>query len=363
MPKKKIGLYKISSMIIGFTLFSCVAFAQKIVTGKVTNKTTREPLVGATVQVKGTKVATQTGPDGFFSIKAPKDNSILVISVIGFENTEMSTAGKTDVGEIALTISTTTLNDVFVTGYTSQRKRDITGSVSVVNVADMKQTPSGSTEALLQGQASGVTVFTTGQPGGPSVVQIRGITSSGNSAPLIIIDGVPESMHDINPNDIQSIQVLKDAGAAAISGVRGSNGVIIITTKRGSGKMKLTYDAYYGTQRRLGKSWNMASPTQTGLAKWAQAFNDGLTPSDPQYGNGATPVVPYYITPAGSPAGAPNTSLADYNLYTNHITLAAQNGNNWFNDIFKQGAPIMNHNLALSGGSGKSSYYRSEQLK
>ena len=210
---------------------------------------------------------------------------------------------------------------------------------------------------MLQGQASGVTVFTTGAPGGASVVQIRGITSSGNSAPLVIVDGVPGSMHDINPNDIQSIQVLKDAGAAAIYGVRGSNGVIIITTKRGGGQIKVSYDAYYGVQMRLSKSWDMASPTQTGVAKWAQAFNDGLTPSHPQYGSGAAPVVPYYITPAGAPQGAPNTSLSDYNLYNNHITLAAQNGNNWFNDIFHKSAPIMNHNISLSGGTGKSSYF------
>jgi TonB-linked SusC/RagA family outer membrane protein len=350
MPKKK------NVLLIGFLLFACATFAQKTITGKVINNSTKQPIPGATVQVKGTKVAQQTNPDGFFSINAPKDNITLVVSVVGFETIEIKAEGKSDVGEIALAIATTTLNDVFVTGYSSQRKRDITGSVSVVNVADMKQTPSGSTEALLQGQASGVTVFTTGQPGGASVVQIRGITSSGNSAPLVIIDGVPESMHDINPNDIQSIQVLKDAGAAAIYGVRGSNGVIIITTKRGAGSIKVSYDGYYGTQRPLSKGWDLATPTQTGVAKWAQAFNDGLTASDPQYGNGPTPVLPYYITPAGAAQGAPNTSLADYNLYTNHITLAAQNGNNWFKDIFHP-APIQNHNISVSGGSGKSSYF------
>ena len=282
---------------------------------------------------------------------------MLVITFVGFDRVEVPVAGKTAIGDVSLTPATVSLNQVVVTGYTSQRKRDITGSVSVVNVADLKQTPSGSTEGLLQGQASGVTVFTTGAPGGASVVQVRGITSSGNSAPLVIVDGVPGSMHDINPNDIQSIQVLKDAGAAAIYGVRGSNGVIIITTKRGGGQIKVAYDAYYGVQMRLSKSWDMATPTQTGVAKWAQAFNDGLTPSHPQYGNGPAPVVPYYITPAGAPQGAPNTSLSDYNLYNNHITLAAQNGNNWFNDIFHKSAPIMNHNISLSGGSGKSSYF------
>ena len=222
----------------------------------------------------------------------------------------------------------------------------------------MKQTPSGSTEALLQGQASGVTVFTTGAPGGASVVQVRGITSSGNSAPLVLVDGVPSSMHDLNSYDIESIQVLKDAGGAAIYGVRGSNGVIVITTRKGGGNARITYDGFIGSQQPLSKSWSLASPTQTGNAKWAQAFNDGLTPSDPQYGSGPTPVVPYYITPTGAPQGAPNTSPADYNLYNNHITLADQNGNNWFNDIFKP-ALIMNHNISLSGGTGKSTYFMS----
>src|SRR5258708_10160129 len=220
----------------------------------------------------------------------------------------------------------------------------------------LKKLQSGSAEALLQGQASGVTVYTTGHPGGAAVVQSRGITSSGNSSPLVIVDGVPGSMHDINANDIQSIQVVKDAGAAAIYGVRGSNGVIIITTKRGAGPVKVSYDAYYGTQRPLGKSWDLATPTQTGVAKWAQAFNDGLTASDPQYGSGPTPVLPYYITPSGAPQGAPNTSLANYSLYKNHITLADQNGNNWFKDIFKP-APIQNHNLSVSGGTRKSNFF------
>ncbi|MDE3211687.1 MAG: SusC/RagA family TonB-linked outer membrane protein, partial [Bacteroidota bacterium] len=355
--QNKIKPFKIYFIILFILVFSLPGLGQRVITGKVINSATQHPIIGATVQVRGTKLATQTGSDGSFSINVPARDHTLVITEVGFGNLEMDIQGKTELGALALTQVATTLNEVVVTGYTSQKVKDITGSVSVVNVADMKQTPSGSTEGLLQGQASGVTVFTTGAPGGSSVVQIRGITSSGNSAPLVIIDGVPGSMHDINPDDIQSIQVLKDAGAAAIYGVRGSNGVIIITTKKGGGKIKVSYDAYYGTQRRLAKSWDLATPTQTGVAKWAQFFNDGLTPSDPQYGNGPTPVVPYYITPTGAAQGAPNTSLADYNLYTNHITLAAQNGNNWFNDIFRPGAPIMSHNISLSGGSGKSSFY------
>jgi TonB-dependent starch-binding outer membrane protein SusC len=356
MPKKKTGLNKICCMMAGLLLLSCVAFAQRTITGKVINKVNQQPVANATVQVRGTVIATQTDAAGAFSIVVPKNNSELEITSVGFENFQLSVSGKTDLGEIQLSIATGNLNEVYVTGYTSQKKKDITGAVSIVNVSDMKQTVSGSTEALLQGQASGVTVNTTGAPGGASVVNIRGITSSGNSAPLVLIDGVPGSMHDINANDIQSVQVLKDAGGAAIYGVRGSNGIIVITTKRGLGNVKISYDGFVGSQQPLSKSWDLANPTQTGNAKWAQYFNDGLTPSDPQYGNGPTPVVPYYLTPTGAPQGAPNTDPADYNLYTNHITKAAQNGNNWFNDIFKP-ALIQDHNLSVSGGSGKSNYF------
>ena len=334
-------------------------FAQKIVTGRIINSTDKQPVADATIEINGSRTGgTKTNGDGTFSITAPRNNSVLVVTFVGFDMMEIPVSGRTSIGDVSLTPTNVSLNQVIVTGYSAQRKKDITGSVSIVNVADIKQTPTGSTEALLQGQASGVTVVTTGAPGGAASVQIRGITSPGNSQPLIIVDGVPGSMHDINPNDIQSIQVLKDAGAAAIYGVRASTGVIIITTRRGTGSIKVSYDAYYGTQRPLSKSWDLASPTQTGAAKWAQAFNDGLTPSDPQYGSGPTPVVPYYITPTGAPQGAPNTSLSDYNLYSNHITLADQNGNNWFKDIFKP-APIMSHNLSVSGGTGKSSFFMS----
>ncbi|HEV3326038.1 MAG TPA: SusC/RagA family TonB-linked outer membrane protein, partial [Puia sp.] len=356
MPKKMFGQRKSTFLVTLLLLLTSYVYAQNPVTGKVINKTDNTPIPGANVQVKGSTVITQTGVDGTFRIQLPKATGTLVITAVGFANLEVPATAGTPTGDIALTTAASTLNDVVVTGYTSQRKRDITGAVSVVNVADMKATPSGSTESLLQGQASGVTVTTTGQPGGNASVLIRGITSPGNSAPLILVDGVPELMHDINPNDIQSIQVLKDAGAAAIYGVRGSNGVIIITTKRGAGAVKVVYDAYYGTQRPLKKAWDLATPTQTGVAKWAMAFDDGLTASDPQYGKGPTPVLPYYITPAGAPQGAPNTSLADYSLYSNHITLADQSGNDWFHDIFKP-ASMQSHNISVSGGSGKSSFY------
>ena len=356
MPKKSNGLHQVGSLILVFLLCTAGAYAQSVVTGRVINKTDNSPVAGATIQLKGTSVITQTKTDGTFSIGVPGSKGTLVISAIGFATFEWPVTAGTPTGDIGLAASSSTLNDVVVTGYTSQRKKDIVGSVSVVNVTDMKANPSGSTESLLQGQAAGVTVFSTGQPGGNATVLVRGITSPGNSNPLILVDGVPELMHDINPNDIASLQVLKDAGATAIYGVRGSNGVIIITTKKGSGSVKISYDAYYGSQRPLSHSWDLATPTQTGNVKWAMAFDDGLKASDPQYGSGPTPVLPYYITPAGAAQGAPNTSLADYSLYTNHITLADQAGNNWFKDIFKP-ASMQSHNISVGGGTGKSSYF------
>jgi hypothetical protein len=168
---------KVGCMLFGLLLCGCIVMAQGKVTGKVINKSDNQPVPGATITLKSTRVIAQSGPDGGFSIQLTGNTGTLVFTAIGFVPLELPVTAGAAVGDVTLTASSTTLNDVVVTGYTAQRKKDITGSVSVVNVADMKATPSGSTEALLQGQASGVTVFTTGQPGGASVVQIRGITS------------------------------------------------------------------------------------------------------------------------------------------------------------------------------------------
>ena len=357
MPKRFPVLAKGGLLALFVCLFFGGAIAQKTVTGKVINSGDKQPVAGATVQVKNTNTISQTGSDGNFSIKVPSDTSSLLITVIGYEQLEFPTAGKIKLGDINLKSATATLNDVVVTGYSTQRKKDITGSVAVVNMANAKQVPSGSTESVLQGQAAGVTVINSGAPGGNSTVRIRGITSVGSSEPLVIIDGTPGSLHDVNVNDIESIQVLKDAGAASIYGVRGSNGVVIVTTKKGkSGKVQLSYDAYYGSQRPLSRGFNLANPTETGNALWREYLNDGLTPADKQYGNGPQPVVPDYITPYGAMEGDPRTDPSKYALYSNQITRANKAGTDWFHEIFKP-APVMNHNLAASGGGDKSSYY------
>ena len=338
-----------------FTLvFSSLVFAQTRVAGKVTGPDGK-PVFGATVAVKGTNIATTTTTDGSYAIQLPHNSNVLVFSYIGFEVSEVNVRGN-NVIDVAMKLQTTSLNEVVVTGYTAQRKKDITGSVSVVNVAQMKQTPVGTGEEALQGRAAGVTIITSGQPGAESDIRIRGITAFGNNSPLIIVDGVRASLHDINTNDIESMQVLKDA-SAAIYGVAGSNGVIIITTKRGrTGKAKVSYDGYYGVTTH-GNGYEMANTQEEANAIWLQQTNSGVaTPTHPQFGTGPTPVIPDYITPAGAMAGAPNTDPATYDLNSNQITKANKVGTNWYNEITRN-APMQSHNISVSAGSDKSSYY------
>lgn len=337
-------------------------FAQKVVTGKVTSSKDNQPLVSATVTVKGTTVATLTDANGNFTITMPSGKTRLIVSSIGYANTEVDASSGSV--SIALAESTSSLDEIVVTGYTSQRKKDLTGSVDVVNVTNLKSVPSGTTESLLQGQASGVTVINSGMPGGGSSVYIRGITSIGDVSPLVIIDGTPGSLHDLNVNDIESMQVLKDAGAAAIYGVRGSNGVIVITTKKGKmGTAKVHYDMYYGTQVPI-KGFDLANTQEFANVIWETYKNDGTAPSHPQFGNGTNPVIPDYIIPTGAHSGDPGTDPADYVLVVgaatgnNLITRADKKGNNWYNDIFSN-APIQSHNLSVSGGADKSNYYLS----
>ena len=357
--RKKRMLFRVGIMSI-LLLFSTTIFAQeKEITGKVTDATTGQPVAGTTVTVEGTTTGAQTDATGNFKIKVPQSNSRLVISSVGYEPKAVPLAGKSSV-DVALKATASTLNEVVVTGYSSQKKKDITGSVAVVNVSNMKQIPTGNVSQALQGQASGVTILSSGLPGGDVNVMVRGITSTGSSAPLVIIDGTPGELSNLNSNDIESIQVLKDAGAAAIYGVRGSNGVVVVTTKRGrSGKVKFTYDGYYGTQVPVkgGKNgFNIANTTETANAVQQSYLNDGLTPSNKQYGSGNTPVIPDYLIPTASFEGDPNTDPSTYALYSNQITRANKAGTDYFDEIF-QTAPIQSHNISASSGTDKSTFF------
>ncbi len=349
-------------MLILSMLLCTVAFAQKSITGKVTGPD-GQPVSGATVAVKGSNVATSTGADGTFVLTAPNEGT-LVISFIGYDVREIPVSGRTD-WNIALKERSSSLSEVVVTGYTSQAKKDITGSVAVVNTADLKSIPAANAESQLQGRASGVTVITDNRPGFGASVRIRGIGSFTGDAnnPLYVIDGVPaDGLGGINPNDIESMQVLKDASAASIYGARASAGVLVITTRKGrQGGAKVSFNSYYGTQNP-GDGFNLLNSQEMANLTWNAYKNAGQTPPATQYGGGATPVLPDYILPAGKKIGEVDESTYNLNLDdVNGSTLIAKAnkaGTDWY-DVITESAPIQNYNLAVSGGADRSRYMMS----
>lgn len=358
MPKKLTPAVKITVLLLCF-LFPALLFAQSSVSGTISSAKDQSPVSFATITVKGTKIATNSDAEGRFTINVPAGSNTLVISSVGFTDQEVPITGSTV--NVSMQESVSNLNEIVVTGYTTQRVKDITGSVAVVNVENMQQIPTGSPAQALQGQAAGVTVVSTGVPGGPVRVSVRGITSTGNSAPLVLVDGTPGSLDNLNVNDIASIQVLKDAGAAAIYGVRGSNGVVIVTTKRGtSEKVKVSYDGYYGVQIPIknGKNpFNIANTTETANAVYQSYINSGVEWKHKQYGsNPSGPVIPDYITPAGAMEGDPRTDPSQYSLYDNQITRANKQGTDWFDEIFDP-APIQSHNISMSKAADRSNFY------
>jgi TonB-linked SusC/RagA family outer membrane protein len=332
---------------------------QRTITGTVTTKD-GTPLVGASVTVVGQKTGETTGSDGKFSITVPSNAKTLRISYVGYQDQDVAIAGQNNIS-VSLQSTATNLNEVVVTGYGTQRKKDITGSVAVVDVTDMKKIPAGNAESLLQGQASGVTVTNSGVPGGGAAVRVRGITSLGSADPLYIVDGVQSSngLRDINPDDIESIQVLKDAGAAAIYGIQGSNGVVIVTTKKGHGTPTVNYDMYLGTQRPLsGNVFNLTDTKGYAQAIWNMETNSGITGTSRtgQFGQtGTSPTIPEYILPEAGKSGDSLTNPSTYDINNNQITKANQSGTDWFHEIFKP-AMIQNHTVTVSAGSDKSSY-------
>ncbi|MEO7766128.1 MAG: TonB-dependent receptor plug domain-containing protein [Ferruginibacter sp.] len=205
------------------------------ISGTVTNKA-NEPVQGATIMVKQSKKLTATDANGKFTVEA-NPGQTLVITNVGYESQEVVTRGAGNVS-VSLLSNISTMNDLVVVAYGTQKRKDITGSVAIVNMAETKKYSTSDVAQLLQGRASGVAVNSDGQPGATPSVRIRGIGTFGNSQPLYVIDGVQVGtvVRDFSPNDIESIQVLKDASAGALYGSAAANGVIIITTKQGKKK-------------------------------------------------------------------------------------------------------------------------------
>lgn len=351
-------------------------FAQgKKVSGKITNSANGQPIPGTTINIKGTKVGTVSDTEGAFTITVPNEKSVLVITSVGFEPVEISAEGRGFLA-IGLKEKLSALEEVVVTGYTTQKKKDLTGAVSVVNVSQMKAQPVASPVEALQGKATGVQIINDGAPGSTPQIRVRGFSTINNNDPLFVIDGVPYEgkLSWLNQNDIETMQVLKDASAASIYGARANNGVVIITTKKGhnGAPARVTFDTYIGTQAPRREAFpKMMNPTQfadylyasfNNLNDPAQAPGKGST-TGTNYGNGSTPVLPDYLL-AGKKTGhditAADADMAKYNYSRDsktfyQITKANQQGTNWFNEI-STNAPMQNYMLSVSGGGLNSNY-------
>ncbi|HTN36306.1 MAG TPA: TonB-dependent receptor [Arachidicoccus sp.] len=295
---------------------------QQAVTGKVTG-TDGNALAGVSIQIKGTNTGTISDADGHYALEA-KAGDVLQISFVGYADKTITLGAQTTL-DIVLEQEAGSLGDVVVIGFGTQKKKAVTGAISTVSAKDMENQQVTRFDDALRGRAAGVTVVqSSGQPGSAPTIRVRGVTSINNSDPLYVIDGITVDnggYESLNPDDIATITVLKDA-SAAIYGARASNGVVIVTTKKGmNGAPKFSYNGYYGIQNPI-KRVKLANAEQYATLRNQSLINDG---KDPAFDNPAQ---------YGS-------------------------GTDWQDVIFKKNTPMQNHNFSVSGGSDKGTYYAS----
>ena len=288
------------------------------------------PLLGATIRVKDGQTGTTTDFDGNFQIEVP-GNSVLLISYVGYKDREIAVRNRAVLEPIQLQTDDLMLEQVVVVGYGTQKKSDLTGAVSVVDAEALKQVSHSNISSMLEGKVAGVQITSDGQPGADPSVRIRGIGSFGSTAPLYVIDGVPmgTSIRDFSSNDIETIQVLKDASAAAIYGSRAANGVVIITTKRGQKDqpLKVDYNGYFGVDYIPNNVYDVMDADQ-----YSQYVGQACINSDTPIPGG------YHLDSA-----------------TGKYRFQDDTNTDWFKEVFKTGIR-QNHNVNLSGGGAHNTY-------
>ena len=336
MRKKLIFSVMLTMGVVGGLSFSpvpaiaAVSQAKTIkVSGQVVDQS-GESLIGATVRVKGTQGGSVTDMDGNFSLDVPS-NATLTVSYVGYKDREIAVRGRADLGQIQLESDSHMLEQVVVVGYGTQKKADLTGSVSIVNADELKRVSHSNISSMLEGKVAGVQITSDGQPGADPTVRIRGVGSFGSTAPLYVVDGVPvgTTIRDFSPNDIETIQVLKDASAGAIYGSRAANGVVIITTKSGKKDqpLKVEYKGYFGIDKVSNDVYDIMDANQ-------------------------------YSQYLGQACANSNTALAggySLNPTTGKYQFMDDTNTDWFKEVFKTGTR-QNHNINLSGGSSTSTY-------
>ena len=303
---------------------------------------TGESVIGATVMEKGTSNGTVTDFDGNFKIKVDAGKT-LVFSYIGFQTQELAAQ---DGMKVVMQDDALALNEVVVTGYTTQRKADLTGAISTVSVDEMAKQNENNPMKALQGRVPGMNITADGNPSGAATVRIRGIGTLNDNDPLYIIDGVPTKagMHELNGNDIESIQVLKDAASASIYGSRAANGVIIITTKKGKdGKIKVNFDGSVATSFYTNKIETM-NASEWGRAFWQASVNDGLDPNNNNLG--------YNYDWSYDAQGHPVLSGMTMDMFLDENASVRTGDTDWFKEITRTGV-VQQYNLSVSNGGEK----------
>lgn len=315
-------------IVVGLLVPSVLLAQALTVTGRVTTSTGL-PASGATVTIKGTSNATSADADGNYRISVPSSSTVLVFTLVGTKAYEQA-AGTSGVLNVVLDAAVNTMDEVVVVGYGTQRKSVVTGSISSVRSKDLENVPNGRIEQALQGRVSGVTILqNSGQPGSSSTIRVRGITTFNNNNPLWVVDGVVVDAGGIgylNQSDIESIEVLKDAASAAIYGTRAATGVILVTTKKGrSGKPVVSYNGFYGTSAPA-KKLQLLNATQYALIRNESSASAGNA--------------------------IPFTDVSGLGV-----------GTDWQNAIFNNSANRFLHEISLSGGSERSTFYVSAGIQ
>ena len=338
---------KLKKLFLSFVLLSVstIMYAQTEIKGTVVDAK-GETVIGATVMEKGPSNGTITDFDGNFTIKV-KEGAILVFTYIGYQTTEVP--AQQDM-KVTMKDDAEVLQEVVVTGYTTQRKADLTGAISTVSVDEMAKQNENNPMKALQGRVPGMNITADGNPSGAATVRIRGVGTLNDNDPLYIIDGVPTKagMHELNGNDIESIQVLKDAASASIYGSRAANGVIIITTKKGKdGKIKVNFDGSIAASFYTNKIETM-NASEWGKAYWQASVNDGLNPSNNNLG--------YNYDWSYDAKGNPVLNGMTMNMYLDENASVRAGDTDWFKEITRTGV-VQQYNLSVSNGSEKGSAF------
>ncbi len=363
-----IRVIRIIIICISFVILQDLSFGQ--INGVVTDQSNHEPLIGATIQVRGSELATLTDFDGTFEIEADVGDE-LIVSYLGYTSKTLIVSS-TSLLNITLEPGIL-MDEIVVTGYSIDSRRNIPGSAATVSPVALAAVPSGNIEQQLQGRVSGLNVVTNGQPGTESQVRIRGFGALAGNRPLYVVDGVPvNSVNFLAPGDIETVTILKDATAAALYGARAAGGVVVFTTKSNmpdNQKLTVTYEGTVGLTTP-GHGHDVLSPTEQAKWMWTAIRNAAISRNEIpeyntiQYGNGEQPIIPDYLLVGDMRGVVGNINLEDHRPLYNidpskelyQVIRANKEGTDWY-DAVTRNAIMTRHHLGLSGSGDGHQYY------